>query len=253
MTTSINHVENPELVLMFGASGAGKSFAALDLAFSVALGQPRFGMRFKKGRAFYVSPVGTAGISKRVAAGFQNNVPPENMPSGLPLEILTDSPNLLCKVEVEEFCRSINAQSQDKTSMVIFDGLAFFMVGADENSGAVMRVLRRHCQYIHESTGATVVLVDVDGAATVASSLGWNYLRATADFELTVTRKGKKRHLHVNNLVDGERGPRMGFSLKPVEVGRDADGDPVTSCVVVPEKLQKKPVRPRVLIKACNL
>jgi hypothetical protein len=38
-------------------------------------------------------------------------------------------------------------------------------------------------------------------------------------------------------MKDSEAGPPYGCRLEQVELGRDNDGDPITSCVAVPEQL----------------
>lgn len=46
--------------------------------------------------------------------------------------------------------------------------------------------------------------------------------------------KHRKIVLTVEHMKDGPDGARLGYELVPIAVGRDADGDDITSCVVQP-------------------
>ena len=59
-------------------------------------------------------------------------------------------------------------------------------------------------------------------------------MRAAADAEIEVTKQGDYRTATVTKMKDGEDGGKFAFKLVPVEIGTDADGDPVKSCIVEP-------------------
>src|SRR5687768_9638876 len=58
--------------VIYGPSGEGKSFVALDWALSVATGRDWQGHATKKGTVLYVVAEGGRGIKKRIAAWKQN-------------------------------------------------------------------------------------------------------------------------------------------------------------------------------------
>src|SRR5688572_3923506 len=59
----------PGLCLLYGASGYGKSFVAIDLAMSVATGRDWMGQfPVEQGAVVYIAAEGLSGIKKRVAA-----------------------------------------------------------------------------------------------------------------------------------------------------------------------------------------
>jgi len=55
-------------VALYGPPGSGKTFVALDMALSIAIGQPWQGHIVQQGRVIYISAEGTGGLNKRVQA-----------------------------------------------------------------------------------------------------------------------------------------------------------------------------------------
>ena len=60
---------------------------------------------------------------------------------------------------------------------------------------------------------------------------------------MEVSRDGERREWKMNKSKDGEDGEAHPFRLEVVEVGTDEDGEPITSCVVVPEENAGNAVR----------
>ena len=52
---------------------------------------------------------------------------------------------------------------------------------------------------------------------------------------------GKTKRARITKQKDGEEGELLLFNLQPVDLGYDDDGDPVTSCVVVPTSVDTNP------------
>lgn len=101
-------------------------------------------------------------------------------------------------------------------------------------------------QQLHKATGATVLLVHHSGKDQSKGAQGWSGLRAAADAEIEVTRNGEDRIATVTKMKDGEDDAKFAFKLVPVEVGIDADDDPINSCTVeplaaVPSEHRKEP------------
>ena len=78
-----------------------------------------------------------------------------------------------------------------------------------------------------------MVLVHHSGKDASRGARGWSGLRAAADAELEVLRQPSGRILRISKQKDGDDDAQWGFALEKVEIGLDADGDPITSCVVV--------------------
>ena len=216
-----------ELIVVYGESGSGKSFLALDMCMAIARGLPWQGQRVKQGAVAYIVAEGGGGFRKRLAAYSQRN---EIELSATPIHILSAAPNLLEKDDALELVKAI--KETGKPALVVVDTFAQVTPGGDENAGKDMGKALKHCQGIHRATGATVVLIHHSGKDKARGARGWSGLRAAVDAEIEVTRSDDYREAKVTKQKDGEEGQVFPFRLGVVQIGIDEDGDPIDSCVV---------------------
>lgn len=216
------------LVVLFGASTAGKTFAALDLMLTISQGLPEWrGRRVKPGRVLYVVAEGAEGFKLRTEAyARQHQIDPDS----LPLRVVCDAPNLLARDEVSNVIKQV--EQHGPFDLITIDTFAQTTPGANENSGEDMGKALAHCREIRARTGATVLLVHHSGKDPDKGARGWSGLKAAADAEIEVLRDGDHREMRVSKLKDGEDGASFPFKLVPIVLGLDEDGDDVTSCVV---------------------
>lgn len=233
-----------EVVVLYGESGSGKSFIALDFAMAIATGTNWRGLKTKQGRVVYVAAEGAAGFRNRVVAYSQHNK--INL-ADFPLGIIDAAPNLMLKDDALDVCRSIG-----KADVIIIDTYAQSTPGANENSGEDMGKALAHCKGIHRATKAVVVLVHHSGKDASKGARGWSGLKAAADAELEVTRHQQGRMLRASKQKDGEDGQQWGFDLQIVNIGVDDDLDPITSCVVCEAEVPVQGVSNRKL-DACDV
>lgn len=218
-------------IILFGASGAGKSFVALDQALAIARGVEWRGCRVTQGRVLYIAAEGGAGIAKRVQAYCDHH---GIRREGVPLDVILAAPNLLEQEDVTEVVKSI--ASFGPYDLVIVDTLAQVTPGANENAGEDMGPVLSNIKAIQNATGATVEVVHHAGKDLSRGSRGWSGLKAAAEAQIEVVRDDDtgQRYTRIEKMKDGEDGARYGFKLEIVQIGVDEDGDAVTSCVVVP-------------------
>ncbi len=231
-------VPRAELMVVFGESGSGKTFAVLDLVGAIARGTEWRGCRVKQGRVVYVAAEGAGGFRNRLKAyGLQHEIALLDIPMG----VIADAPNLMNKPDALDVCKAIKAAGG--ADVVVIDTFAQAMPGANENAGEDVGKALAHCKGIHRSTGALVILVHHAGKDASKGARGWSGLRAAADAEMEVSRTPAGRMLRVTKQKDGDDGLAWGFALDTVNVGIDADGEPVTSCIVVDAALPAAGVR----------
>ena len=217
-----------ELAVMYGDSGSGKSFKALDMAAAVALGLEWRGCKVHQGSVVYIAAEGANGFRNRLRAySHHHSVDLRDMP----LHVIHAAPNLLEKTDALDVAKAI-LHGVGRPSLIIVDTLAQTMPGGNENAGEDMGRALAHCRGLHRATGALVLLVHHSGKDASKGARGWSGLRAAADVELEVLRAEDDRVLTVTKQKDGDDGAEFGFRLETVLVDFDADGDEVTSCVV---------------------
>lgn len=214
-----------ELVVMYGASTAGKSFMALDLAAAIDRGVDWRGLRTKQARVVYICAEG--------AGGFRNRVKAYQRQHGckLSMGIIEVAPNFLLKEDVLDVARAIKAWGG--ADLIVVDTWAQVLPGANENSGEDIGRALGHCKGLKRALGATVMLVHHSGKDETKGARGWSGLKAAADAEIEITRDGENRAMTITKLKDGADGRVFGFALQVIPVDLDEDGDEVTSCYVV--------------------
>lgn len=233
-----------DLVVLFGASGSGKTFVALDMAFAVAQGLPWRGNKTKKGKVVIIAAEGAGGLTKRVKAYAKFH--------GIDLReveihVISAAPNFLEEEDIAEVLAEIKALGD--VALVVVDTLAQVTPGANENGAEDMGRALANLRMIRELTGATVMAVHHAGKDASKGSRGWSGIKAAADAQIEVLRhEDGQREIHLEKMKDGEDGVRFGFKLEIVELGLDADGDMLTSCVAIEAdlpvaKTEEKPSR----------
>jgi hypothetical protein len=216
-----------EFALLFGASGSGKTFIAIDLAGAIARGTEWRGRRVKRGRVVYIAAEGEGGFRNRLKAyGIHHRLDMRKLPIGT----IPAAPNFLQKTDVIEVSNAILAYGG--ADVVFVDTLAQVTPGANENSGEDMGLALANCKSIHKATGALVVLVHHSGKDASKGARGWSGLKNNADAEIEIVRSPLGRLIHLSKQKDGVDGVVYGFELEPILIGRDEDGDDITSCIV---------------------
>ena len=224
-----------DLVVLFGASGAGKSFAAIDMAAAVARGMDWRGNRVRKGGVIIIAAEGGGGVGKRIKAYCQHH---RLDPCDLDIGIITAAPNFLLQEDIGEVTASVVAAGG--ADLLVVDTFAQVTPGANENTAEDMGLALAHAKALREATGAVIMLVHHAGKDASRGARGWSGIKAAADAEIEVVRhETGGREIRVSKMKDGDDGVAWGFALDVVVVGTDADGDAVTSCVAVEADLPR--------------
>lgn len=215
------------LAVVFGASGSGKTFFALDMAVSVATGRAWRGVPVVAGGVAYVVAEGAGGFVDRAHAYCRQH---DLEPSELPLHILADSPNLMQNVDVTDLILSLRACGP--LSVIYMDTYARVMGNGNENEAQDVNRVVRNCALIHKATGAIVVLIHHSGKDAANGARGSSALRAAADAEIEVKKLADFRTATITKMKDGADDATYRFRLQNVVIGWDEDGDDRASCVV---------------------
>lgn len=217
------------IAVVFGPSASGKSFLVLDMLQSLAHGQDWFGRRVKPCSVTYIALEGEAGLAGRVKAYRTHHG--------------TTSPNIVYIAQPFGLLEPdhINAlvlaiKTAGTGDVVVIDTLSRAMPGSDENDSRAMGSIVAAAKLLQDVLGGLVLLVHHTGKNASQGMRGHSSLHAALDCAIEVTRNGDDRGWVVAKSKDGEDGASHSFRLEVVHLGTDSDGDPITSCVVVPDQ-----------------
>ncbi len=211
------------LAAIYGPSGSGKSFLALDLSFAIASGVSWFDRRTAQCPVTYVMLEGEAGLHNRLKAWEQHHG--------------KDSPSAFGAI-VQPFGLMSPQDLADLGSalplggVVMIDTLNRAAPAADENSSSDMGQILQGAKELQRKTGGLVILIHHTGKDVSKGLRGHSSLYAALDAGVEVERKESSRSWRVGKAKDGEDGLSVPFALKRVVLHTDSHGDEVSSCVV---------------------
>lgn len=219
-------VPEGDLLVLFGESGAGKSFVALDIFGAVSRGVAWRGLKVRQRKVCFVVAEGGGGFRNRLHAYAQHHGAKPGV------GVIHAAPNLLQRSEASDVAKAILAAGG--ADIVVVDTFAQTTPGANENAGEHVGKALAHCREIGKALGgALVVLVHHTGKDLTKGARGWSGLRAAADAEIEVSKGTAGRKIRTTKQKDGDDSAQWGFSLEQVPIGFDEDDDVITSCVVV--------------------
>jgi putative DNA primase/helicase len=237
-------VEAGALAILYGPSGSGKSFAALDWALSVATGSDWQGRKVKKGPVVYVAAEGRTGIVRRVAAWRKHNGL-EKDPI-IDARVILEAPLLIQPTDLGELVKAIKELATPPT-LIVLDTLARCFVGGEENSAKDMGQFVDACRQLHRHTAATVLVIHHTGKAnaktTPVTERGSSALRAAADVVISQVKRGDVVVITNDKQKDDEEFKPLSLRLKPIDLGTDPETKRLrTSCVLVESEPQDEAI-----------
>jgi len=217
--------------VIFGPSGAYKSFIAIDMAASIASAIAWHGRDVdNSGHVIYIAAEGASGLHLRKKAWeIRHHKPITNL--GILGSAVTINAAIECQ-HLIELCDEAAACISQDVKLVVIDTLARSFAG-DENSASDMGGFIKACDRIREKTGATVLVIHHSGKDAEKGARGSSALRAACDFEFKVVSSGKKvTKLTCTKAKDSDPIEDLDFKLEAVDVGRkDSKGRDMISLV----------------------
>lgn len=222
-----------ETAMLYGQSGAGKSFIALDLAWHIALGIEWHGNRVKQASVLYVCLEGVDGFRKRIIAYGKAIGDSGKQFARLAIRVALVKADA-GKQGVDKIvaaAKELSDQSGSSTCLIVIDTLARAMAGDDENATSdMMHFVEQRAGAIAWSTGSAVLIIHHTNAA--GSARGSGALWAGCDAVLRADRDGEKRTLSAEKVKDGAERSLFNYTLEDVPLGIEDDGSAISSCVV---------------------
>ena len=211
------------LAALYGPSASGKSFLATDLSIALADGNHWFGLRTTQSTVIYVALEGESGFKNRVAAWelANNRTLPANM------RMVMEPFQITNPTDVNKLVATI-----PHDSVVIVDTLNRAAPTSDENSSKEMGEILQACKWLQGQIGGLVVLVHHTGKDTTKGARGHSSLFAALDGAIEVEKSNDKRCWSIAKAKDGQDGKNFPFNLKVHNLGKDSEGDEITSCTI---------------------
>lgn len=221
-----------------GEFSAGKSFFKDDLAFTVSDGGTFFGLPVDPCEVICFNLEGQAGTSRRVKAIRKHR----GMDAGKRLRFVEGNFNLKYADDVDALIAKIKAAGYNN-GVFFIDTMNAASAGVDENASADMGRIIEAVKRIQAEIGGLVILIHHLGKDVSRGLRGHSSLSAALDFIIEIRRDGERRSWKLAKSKDDADGEEHPFRLKVVEIGEDDDGDPITSCVVMPDDDAKTATR----------
>ena len=218
------------LIVVWGPPKCGKSFWAFDLVMHVALDWKYRGRRVAKGPVVYVACEGASGFRARVEAYRQRHLA-ENS-TAVPFYLVPATLDLVG--EHTQLIAAIRAEVGEPVPVaVVLDTLNRSMRGS-ENSDEDMSTYIKAADAVREAFECAVIVIHHCGIEGTRPR-GHTSLTGAADAQIAIKRDDARTiTATVEWMKDGPEGDEIFSRLEPVELGTDDDGEPITSCVIVP-------------------
>lgn len=235
-----------DLGMIVGDPGAGKTFVALDLCWSVAAGEPWQGIRTKRAPVLYCAMEGGRGFQKRMAAleydtlerranGIATRAVPDDwlVYVNVPLRLARDDSGEQGVAALLSAMRRVRDDFDHKGPvLIVIDTIARAMAGDNENDVAdMMHFIERRLGELQKH-GAAVIVVHhtnksggVRGSSSLLGGVECSFLCAKADDDGV-------RSVTATKVKDGKEGKLFDYRLRTVDMGVDDDGDKFDSTVI---------------------
>lgn len=223
---------NRNISILYGDSNSGKTFFAISLACSIALGTTWFGKRTESGLVVYLATESPETVKARVQAYQKHNKVSID-------DLLIIQVPINFHVNDHDVSRIIKLVRQEeetygtKCKLIIGDTLARISAGANENSGTDMAPIMARFDYLMSSLNTSALIVHHSGKDAAKGGRGWSGIRAHIDTEIEVTEQGKQRKATVTKQrALSTKGEVFYFNLTVIELGLTKFGKTATTCVV---------------------
>lgn len=230
-----DYFERDAISLIYGPPACGKSFFAIDIVCSIAMGVEWMGHKTHAGPVFYIAGEGHNGLARRfkaweVARGHKIEAGRIFKSAGA-LSILDEEEVQLMVEAIEAYIE----QTGTVPAIVVVDTLARNFGAGDENSTEDMSRFIDHIdRYIRKRWQCNVLIVHHSGH-NAERARGSSALKAAVDSEIEVTKdEGGTVKIKATKMKDAELPQELLLKLKSVELPNvfDEDGDQVTSAIL---------------------
>ena len=221
---------------IYGRSGTGKTFLAIDLMLAIAIGkQDWFGHRVMQAPVVYLALEGAQGIRDRLTA--YQSLSGSQIPDRF--RILHDRFGLTSEEDRAALIEAVESCGLQKP-VVVIDTLTRSTPGLDLNGPKDMGSVIDAVDAIQRKLGGLVIsiyhsTIKGNGGSDV-TEMGHSSLRGALDASIVVwsDEATETKYWSTKKVKDAATGKDHKFSLEPVEVRVNQWGNTKSSCAVLP-------------------
>lgn len=189
-------IQANETGIMYGDSGAKKTFLAIHIASCVAKGINCFGKGVRHGLVYYFAAEDPAGVRERVRGWEEAYNDGKPLPT---MQVIPRAFDLLDQAKQDKFVASVEAlysvlpPDRRKTSLIVIDTLStnngLMSLGGkpvDENSNNDMATVMAKATELTRRLGCALLFIHHSGKDSEKGARGASAIRANAGFEIKV-------------------------------------------------------------------
>lgn len=231
-----NWLPDGGVAMVYGESGAGKTFITLDLACCISSGKDWHGHKTKKGVVVYLAGEGNYGIRQRVAAWCKQN----NTAALDDLLISNKAIDIDTPFSASQIINAVKEITAENVAIIFIDTVNNHMSG-DENSAKDTRAFLNSCNIAAKALGAAICLNHHTGHAETAKhrARGSSAWRASLDSSILVSKNQDVIGISCTKMKDAEAPKEFYGRLQPVGLGwLDEEGTEISGAVFVQDHSQ---------------
>ena len=218
------HLISRGVMFIYGASQAGKTFLAVDMALSLALKDEWLGMQIKRNTPVrYAAFEDYSGVAMRIDGWLTHYGYSESDVADKFLLGGEGSSLIITKEEsVENFIRELG---DFKRGIIFIDTLNKVGGGEDENSNGRMGLAISHAERIAYATDSLVIIVHHTGKDASKGMRGATATHGGADLIYRVDRDDEDREVTFEKIKNGRDGHGKSYMLESVLLDKDRYGE----------------------------
>lgn len=229
-------------VVLYGAYKSGKSFIAQGMAFGIVALGDWLGHVTPRSHVVLLCGEGVAGVRKRLKGLLKHHgLTLEDMGDRLhllPMPVAMDDPGV-----IDRLIEDIEAQipKGESLALIIVDTLSRYSTGNQDSAQDTGTFVNGVDRLRHAFPGCTALVVHHEGKSADRGPRGSTALMAAADVLLRTERPDMTSPnftLSAEFMKDWETPEPLSLRMETIEIGLDADGEPITSAVVVQDEQQ---------------
>ena len=213
--------------IMFGAPGTFKSFIALDMALHIAHGLKWLGKKTRKGPVIYIAAEGGTGLMRRIRAWHKARGLEW---TGIDFFVIPAAVMLTTRsAEVVEVAKALGVEP----ALIVVDTKSQTDDGDENSSTDTSKYFRQLGTSFRSLWACTVLVIHHSGHSATERPRGSSAIQGNVDFIFGVFRDEKEMLATVDcqRQKDGELFDPVTFGLSSEVIGKDEDGESITSLV----------------------